>query len=122
MKSFTINYAEQEDDPQLVVITNFEIVIDNPNPYEGEIVYHDLDFKGGGGVFGTAVVGWSTTLINASGLTTLKFTGEPGGEGEPDWVCDFSEDDLPFEVTGFIRIDFEGVKSFDVTLEGTSDS
>ena len=121
VESSTIHLMEHPDSPDVVQITSLEIVIDNPNPYEGEIVYSDLDFTGGGGASGTASI-WNTTLIDASGLTTLKFVTEPGTQGEPDWIADFPKEHLPFEISGFIRIDFEGVKSFDVTVEGTSGS
>jgi len=123
VESFAIHLMDQEDAAGVVNITNFEIVINNPNPYEGEIIFKDFDFHGGGGSVGTVTPfsrNWSTTLINANGLTTLSFTLEPGTQGEPDYISAFPKEDLPYKVSGFIRIDFEGVKSFDVPVEGVS--
>ena len=125
--SSTIHMEEIEDVPGAVSITHFDIVIDNPNSYEGKIIFKDFAFTGGGGSVGTVASTfggeWSTIIINAEGLTTVKFTLEAGSsQGESDFIAAFPKKDLPFKITGFVRIDFEGVKSFDVPVDGTSAS
>lgn len=124
VQSVTINLMENEENPsEVMTINNLEIVIYNPNSYEGEMVYHDLNFMGGGGSGGAVSRDhWSTIFLSANGSTSVKYAGEFGAGSKPDWICDLYKEDLPFEVSGYIRIDFEGVKSFDVTFQGTSDS
>ena len=125
VESFTIHLMEREDAPGVMHITDFEIVINNPNYYEGEIIYHHFDCHGAGGSVGGVTRAdreWSTTLISTNGPTTVKFTGEVGTQGEPDWITDFPKEGLPFKVSGFIRIDFKRVKSFDVPVDGVSGS
>ena len=53
VESFTIRLMEREDDPDVMRITDFEIVINNLNSYEGEIIYMDFDFRGWGGACGS---------------------------------------------------------------------
>lgn len=125
VQSVTINLMENEENPEEVAtINNLEFVIYNPNNFEGEIVYYDLNFKDGGGSGGSAITrdNWSNAFVSTNGSTTIKYALEFGTGGKPDWMCDLYKEDLPFEVSGYIRIDFEGVKSFDVTFQGTSDS
>jgi len=124
--SSSIHMEEIENVTEAVHITHFDIVIDNPNSYEGTIIYNELDFTGGGdsaGMVSPNFGNWRPPLISANGPTTLKFAVEFGSsEGESDFIAAFPKEDLPFEITGFIRIDFEGVKSFDVPVDGASAS